>query len=68
MELNTASPKNSSRSLFSSAPSLTLRWLNAVLYNAISPGVKPKYITQLFFKLPVMSLAFKKIFYELQNG
>jgi hypothetical protein len=28
---------------------------------------KTKYITELFFKLPVMSLAFKKIFNELQN-
>ena len=48
MELNTASPKNSRRSLFSSAPSLTERWLNAVLYNDTSPGVKPSTLFSCF--------------------
>ena len=50
MELKTASPRNSNRSLFSSAPSRTERWLSAVLYKAISVGEKPSIFWSWYLK------------------
>ena len=45
-----ASPRYSRRSLFSAAPSRTERCVNAVLYNEIFPGKKPRIFFSCFLK------------------
>src|SRR5580692_3150476 len=50
MALRMASPRYSSRSLFSSAPSLTERWVKAILYRTALPGAKPSTFLSCLLK------------------